>query len=258
MALRVVALGSGSRGNAVFVEAGRARLLVDAGLSARALTERLGAIGVAPRSLDAVLLSHEHQDHARGAERFSNRHRVPLACSHETLEALDRSPQHFAAWRPLEEGGTDFGDLRVEAFDVPHDAARPVGFVLHGEGQRVGVVTDLGHATTLVVERLRGCDVLLIESNHDADMLRRGPYPWHLKQRVSGRMGHLSNADAARLLEASADERCRAVVLLHLSENNNTPQLARRAAAEALERRGVRRVTMRVAGPRAPTPAVEL
>jgi phosphoribosyl 1,2-cyclic phosphodiesterase len=120
------------------------------------------------------------------------------------------------------------------------------------------VATDLGHATTLVVERLRGCEALIVESNHDQRMLRDGPYPWHLKQRVAGRMGHLSNDEAASLIRAAAGPDCRAVVLAHLSEKNNTPELARGAAARALESVGARRVTMRVAQGRRPTPAVEL
>jgi phosphoribosyl 1,2-cyclic phosphodiesterase len=257
--VQFVPLGSGSQGNATLVDFGSTRLLVDAGLSARALALRLEATGVAPQTIDRVLLSHEHQDHSRGAERFSQRHGVPVSCSWATLEALDRSPEHFARWEPFPEGRPlDLGAVRVEAFQVPHDAARPVGFVLHGEGLRVGVATDLGHATTLVVERLRGCHLLMIESNHDSDLLRDGPYPWHLKQRVGGRMGHLSNAEAASLLARTVDDDCRAVVLAHLSERNNTPELARSAAAGALASAGRHRVAMRVARCRRPTPPVQL
>jgi phosphoribosyl 1,2-cyclic phosphodiesterase len=133
-----------------------------------------------------------------------------------------------------------------------------VGFVLEGEGVRVGIVTDLGHATTLVVERLRGCHVLFVESNHDDRMLLEGPYPWHLKQRVSGRMGHLSNVEAAALVERAAGPETRAVVLGHLSEKNNRPGLARDAASAALVRAGCRRVEMRVAPARHPGAALLL
>jgi len=259
MALRIVPLGSGSRGNATLVEAGTTRLLIDAGLSARTLTRRLEGLGVAPRSLSAILLSHEHHDHAAGVEGFSLRHRVPVVCSAATLAALDRSPAHLAEWIALPEiGPLELGDFRVESFPLPHDAARPVGFVLRAAGLSVGLATDFGHATTLVVERLRGSNALLVESNHDERMLRDGPYPWQLKQRVRGRMGHLSNVEAADLLQQVADEACQAVVLLHLSERNNTPELARRSAASALVRAGVKRASMRVAAPRGPTPAVEI
>ena len=259
MALRIVPLGSGSRGNATLIEAGSTRLLVDAGLSARTLARRLEGLGVPPRSLAAILLSHEHHDHAAGAERFSMRHRVPVVCSAATLAALDRSPEHLAEWIALPEAAPlELGDFRVESFPLPHDAARPVGFVLRAAGLSVALATDLGHATTLVVERLRGAHALLVESNHDERMLRDGPYPWQLKQRVAGRLGHLSNDDAAALLQQVVGEACQAVVLLHLSEHNNTPELARRTAAAALGRAGAKRTAMRVAAPRGPTPAVEI
>lgn len=184
---------------------------------------------------------------------------MPLVCSHETLDALDLGPAQVAEWQPLPEAqALDLGAVRVEAFPVPHDAARPVGFVLHGEGLRVGIATDLGHATTLVAERLRGCQLVMLESNHDTRMLQEGPYPWHLKQRVSSRMGHLSNAEAAALLARVVDDECRAVVLAHLSEKNNRPRLARDCAADALQRAGSRRAAMRVALPHRPTPPLEL
>lgn len=259
MAVRVICLGSGSSGNATLVEFGKTRLLVDAGLSARALGQRLRAVGVEPETLAAILVSHEHHDHACGLHRFASGARVPVVIAPETLEALDLSPSHLPAWLPLEPGRIlDVGPIRVDAFAIPHDAARPVGFVLEGEGLRVGIATDLGHATTLVAERLRGCNVLVVESNHDDRMLEEGPYPWPLKQRVGGRMGHLSNAEAARLLERTASDACVAVMLAHLSERNNTPALARDAAAQALARAGRKRVEMRVAAQRRPSPALLL
>lgn len=259
MAVRVVPLASGSSGNATLLEFGRTRILVDAGVSALGLVRRLEAIGVAPSSIAAILLTHEHHDHAQGLERFSFRQRVPVATTPEALAALDLSPSHLARWCPFDPGATfEIESVRVTAFPVPHDAVNPVGFVLEGEGIRVGIATDLGHATTLVVERLKGCDVLMVEANHDDRMLVAGPYPWHLKQRVGGRMGHLSNEEAAGLLSLAADDRCRAVVLAHLSEKNNEPGKARDAAARALSDRGLRRFDMRVAERRKPTPAVVL
>lgn len=259
MAVRVVPLGSGSSGNATLIEFGSERWLVDAGLSARDLATRLEAVGAAPSSLAGVLLTHEHHDHARGIERFSVRHRVPVFCVPATLAALNLSPIHLAAWHSVETGAVhDLGAVRLTAFPIPHDAADPVGFVLEGGGVRVGIVTDLGHVTALVVERLRGCHVLMVEANHDDRMLQSGAYPWHLKQRVGGRLGHLSNEEAAALLARAADDDCRAVVLAHLSENNNTAALARAAAANALASAGRKRVEMRIAERRRPTPAVTL
>lgn len=256
--MRLVALASGSRGNAALIELGGAVVLVDAGLSARELGRRVAAAGVEPRRIDAVLLSHEHEDHSRGAAHFSRAHGVPVFSSHQTLEAMDASPSHFADWHALAAWGCDLGRLRVETFAVPHDAAAPVGFVLHGEGLRVAIVTDLGHVTTLVRERLHGCHVQMVESNHDDRLLRDGPYPWPLKQRVAGRFGHLSNREAAALLDETVDGECRAVVLAHLSEQNNRPALARDEVARALKEGGGRLVTIRVAAAAGPTPAVVL
>jgi phosphoribosyl 1,2-cyclic phosphodiesterase len=255
--MRLIPLASGSRGNATLVELGETRLLLDAGVSARQLTNRLQAVDVDPRSVRCMLVSHEHQDHARGAERFSKLHGVPLACTARTLDALDVSPVHVAEWWALpEDGCVEIGSIRVESFPVPHDAAQPVGFVLHGEGLRVGYALDLGHTTTLVRERLRGCEVLMVESNHDEALLRDGPYPWHLKQRVGGRMGHLSNDETAELLGQIVGPDCRAVVLAHLSEKNNTHALARRSAGRALQEAGGRRTEMRIAAARSVTPPV--
>lgn len=259
MAVRVVPLGSGSSGNATLVEMGSTRLLVDCGLSARDLEGRLAAVGVAPSDLSGVVLSHEHHDHARGVARFSKRHRVPVWSTWEALEALDLSPAHLAAWEPFEPGVPfEVSGVRVEPFPVPHDAANPVGFVLESHGTRVGVATDLGHVTTLVVERLRRCHLLVVEANHDDRMLLGGPYPWALKQRVGGNLGHLSNAEAADLLLRAAAEDCRGVVLAHLSEKNNTAALARDAASRALSTAGRTRVAMRVAERRRPTPEIVL
>jgi phosphoribosyl 1,2-cyclic phosphodiesterase len=258
--MRILPLGSGSRGNATLVEFGPAsgrsaptRLLVDAGLSARELTRRLAQVEVAPSSIDAMLLSHEHEDHTRGAERFSRLHGVPVLCSVGTLEAMDRSPGHFSGWQAVTGGArVEIGPVEVEPFSVPHDAADPLGFVLAGEGMRFGTATDLGHVTTLVAERLRGCHVLMVESNHDDRMLLEGPYPWFLKQRVSGRLGHLSNRETAALLRETVDGQCRAVVLAHLSEKNNTRELARQSASAAVAGARRRRPAIHVAAPDAP------
>jgi phosphoribosyl 1,2-cyclic phosphodiesterase len=249
MAVTVVPLASGSAGNATLVACGGTRVLVDAGLSCRTLAERLLAAGVDPRGVTCIVLSHEHHDHAHGAERFSAKFGVPVACGPEVLEALELSYAHLAAWMPIEPGRRlDLGGVTIQGFPVPHDATRPMGFVLEAEGLRIGVATDLGHATTVVVERLRGCHALLVEANHDDLLLRDGPYPWALKQRVGGRLGHLSNDETAALLREVVDERCQAVILGHLSERNNTPALAAAAARRALA--AAPRTALHVASPR--------
>lgn len=258
MAVRLISLGSGSHGNTTLVEFGERRVLVDAGLAARTLASRLTALQIPPTSIQALLLSHEHHDHARGAERFSRSYGVRVWCPRVTLEALDLSPVHLAGWGPLEPGRKTeiVPGIIVDPFVVPHDAVCPLGFVLEGEGGRVGIATDLGQATTLVVQRLRGCQLLLIESNHDDDLLLRGRYPWSLKQRVGGRLGHLSNDEAADLVHRTVDPGCRGVVLAHLSERNNTPQLAREATRRALRRGGRADVPLHVAPARGPSPAI--
>ncbi len=251
--MRIVPLASGSRGNSTLVEHGSTRLLIDAGISARELGRRLKRVEVRPDQISGILITHEHGDHARGAQRFSRGHGVPLICSSETLEAMDCSPEHVASWRPIAAGHTcSIGGMEVEPFAVPHDAASPVGFVLRAGGFKVGVATDVGHVSSLLIDRLRGCHVLVVESNHDDRMLLDGPYSWQLKQRVSGRLGHLSNREAALLLSETVDDACRAIVLAHLSERNNTRDLARDSARAAIGGRGGSAPEIHVASPDVP------
>lgn len=246
--MRVAVLGSGSGGNAVVVSAGGHRLLIDAGFSCRQIESRLRAVGEEPRDLGALLLTHEHSDHVRGAERLARRHCLTiwatagtlrgarLVCDTLPFEDLPPPPPSrvVRSGQPFEVPG-----FRVEAFGVPHDAAEPVGFVIEDEaGHRLGLLSDLGSRTQLAWGRLRDLDCLILETNHDLTMLRGGPYPWHLKQRVASRHGHLSNADAAAGLPELIGDRLRAVVLYHLSRTNNLPALAFDSVAEILDREG--------------------
>jgi phosphoribosyl 1,2-cyclic phosphodiesterase len=239
-ALRVVVLGSGSGGNAVVVESGGRRLLVDAGFPCREIERRLAAVGVDPGGFDALFVTHEHGDHLRGAERFCRRHRLPLYLTAGTLEAASLSEEVAARVVVVRSGEpVEVGGFRIEPFLVPHDAREPIGCVVEDEaGRRVGLAADLGTASRLAWGRLAELDVLLLETNHDLDMLRNGPYPWALKQRVAGRHGHLSNREAAESLPELVSERLRWVVLYHLSRTNNLPALAAAATGEALERAG--------------------
>jgi phosphoribosyl 1,2-cyclic phosphodiesterase len=246
--LRFRVLGSGSDGNATLVEGGGARVLLDAGLGPRQLAERLTDAGVDPASLDAVLLSHEHGDHARGAPAFSRRWGVPLAGTTRTFEALGCELAKLPPVLAIEPGETrEFRRLSVRAVPVPHDAARPLAFVVTAAEGSLGHATDLGHLSRGFVNALRECDAVLVESNYDPAMLRDGPYPWSLKERILGPFGHLSNGDAARLLEKGLGEACRQVVLAHLSRKNNHPELALLAAEEALARAGRREVRVSLA-----------
>jgi len=244
----VVVLGSGSSGNCTLVEGRRGRLLIDCGLSARETARRLQLVGCNPKSVDAVIVSHEHGDHVRGAARFSRRFGAAIHTTRATAAAAGLDP-HAVPGLSLREASAVYmvGDLEVETFSLPHDAADNVGVVVSCEGTRLGYATDLGYPTRLACERLRACEVLVTESNHDPDLLRDGPYPWSVKQRIASRHGHLSNEAMGALVAEVAGEATRHLVLAHLSGTNNTPDLARRAGRAALERAGRSAVAVHVA-----------
>src|SRR2546425_1274615 len=227
MGIRVVVLGSGSAGNATCVEGGGARVLLDAGFSCRELGGRLRAVGIEPHRLDAVLVTHESADHVGGGALSSAPHKVPLYCPAAPYRAggLDRAwtHGHGAHVHRAVEPMTPFhlGGIAVTAFHVPHDAVDTVGYAMECEGTRFGYATDLGHDPAPVRRALSDCDLLMLESNHDAEMLRTGPYPLVVKERVRGRHGHLDNGTAAALLgEVATDRTCRAI-LAHLSRTRS-------------------------------------
>ena len=233
-------MGSGSGGNAVVVESGSHRLLLDAGFSCRELEKRLRQVGIEPKSLAAVLITHEHDDHVRGAARFAGRHRLPIYATPGTIAATGLAGATAAELRPLTSGrSVQIQGFEIEAFAIPHDAREPVGFVVRdGFGRKLGLATDLGSRSQLAWARLADADALILETNHDLEMLRSGPYPWMLKQRIAGRHGHLSNRDAADGLPDLLGDRLRWIVLYHLSRTNNLPALAHAAIAETLDREG--------------------
>lgn len=234
--MRVCLLASGSKGNAIYIESPDTRVLVDAGLSAREIEARLAGIGVVASDLHGVLVSHEHSDHCRGLGPLLRKHRLPLFAHPQTLKALPKLGK-IPDVREFESGSRlPFRDLEIGAFAVTHDASAPVGFTLGTSEGQIGIATDLGIATRLVKDALQSCRVLILESNHDEEMLRDGPYPWPLKQRVRSNHGHLSNAASADLLEALLWEGLEAVFLAHLSEVNNRPALAVAKANEVLSR----------------------
>jgi phosphoribosyl 1,2-cyclic phosphodiesterase len=237
--VRVCLLASGSKGNSVFVEAGSCKVLVDAGLSARELLLRLAAIGVEGRELDAILISHEHSDHVRGAGALARKLKIPLLVTHPTCRAGSAS---IGKTEIIEfEAGCPFAlnDIWIDPFPITHDASDPVGFMIEcGEG-KIGIATDLGIATRLVAEKLKGCRAVVLESNHDEEMLANGPYPWHLKQRIRSRHGHLSNSESAALLEEIIHPGLEAILLAHLSEVNNDPVIALDAATRLVQSRNI-------------------
>jgi phosphoribosyl 1,2-cyclic phosphodiesterase len=234
--VRICLLASGSKGNAIYIETAESRLLVDAGLSARETGRRLESIGADPDKLDAVLVSHEHGDHCRGLGPVARRWHLPVHVHHATLQALPRVGK-LDRVEEFDSGATFcLRDVQIETVPLTHDAVAPTGFIITSAAGRIGIVTDLGLATRLVTERYRNCRALVLESNHDELLLRDGPYPWPLKQRIRSRHGHLSNTESAELLHNLVWEGLEAVLLAHLSETNNTPQRAEGCARAVLDR----------------------
>jgi phosphoribosyl 1,2-cyclic phosphodiesterase len=245
MGVSVSVLASGSRGNSTIVSSARTKILVDAGISCRETVKRMRALGDDPRTLSAVLITHEHSDHIYGLAVLARKFQVPVFMTGATHQAWARSLRDDAGELPklarlevFSAGRSfDIGDIAVTPFTIPHDAADPVGLTFRAEGIKVAVATDLGYMPPNVCDRLRGCDVLVIESNHDLEMLRGGPYPWSVKQRVGSPTGHLSNDKLAKFLCTDYDGHASYIVLAHLSELNNHPELALGTAEKALGRR---------------------
>lgn len=237
--MRFSVLASGSGGNAVYLESGATRLLVDGGLSGRELVTRLLSIGADPAGLNGILVTHEHADHILGVGILARRFDLPVYIHSDTLGAAAR----HLGWLPHTvcfdgDDVLEVGDLRVRPFPIPHDAVNPLGFTFSRNGKKIGLATDMGYVQSLARERLKGSNALILESNHDLEMLKEGPYAWSLKQRVMGRTGHLSNDDSSVLLGELLHDRLQCVVLAHLSAVNNLPRIAESLAREVIRRSG--------------------
>ena len=245
MAVSLTVLASGSRGNATVVASSRTRILVDAGISARETFKRMRSVGTDPHSLSAILVTHEHSDHITGLVTLARKLNIPVYMTAPTRQACSRllAAKDGSRWAPKRSetfaAGSPFtvGDFEVTPFTIPHDAVDPVAFTFRAEGIKVAVATDLGYMPASVVHHVRGCDALMVESNHDIEMLRVGPYPWSVKQRVMSRVGHLSNDALAQFFSSDYDGNAAFVILAHLSEQNNHPEIARSAAERALGQR---------------------
>jgi phosphoribosyl 1,2-cyclic phosphodiesterase len=218
--VRFASLGSGSRGNATLVEAGATRVLVDCGFSARETERRLSRLGVEANQLDAILVTHEHNDHCSGVAPLSRKHDIPVYLTHGTW-ASDRCAGARRVHYFHSESAFEIGDIRIAPIAVPHDAREPCQFVLEAGSLRLGILTDLGSITTAVLDHYQGCDGLLLECNHDLQMLNDGPYPPALKRRVAGNWGHLNNLQSASLLAEIDLRQLQHLVVAHLSEQNN-------------------------------------
>ena len=260
MPTRFTVLGSGSGGNASFLETDQTRVLIDAGLSGRQIRLRLAQLGRAPETLDGILLTHEHSDHTQGLKAICKKLDIPIYCNRLTADELrfrlkiDLNIRQFVTGEPFE-----IGNMEIENFSVPHDAQDPVGFHVKTSDGGIGILTDLGQTTRLVLERVRGAKVLLIEANYDLNRLQEDTRrPWATKQRIMSRHGHLSNRDTADAIETLAKGKLENVVLCHLSGDCNTPEIARRSITEKLNKAGIYNIKITVSNQGEPTETIVL
>lgn len=235
--LFVCALASGSKGNAIFVSSGTTSILIDAGLSGIEIERRLRSKNIRPKDLNAILVSHEHTDHIQGVGVLSRRFKLPVYINAKTQRAATSQLGSLYDFKNFECGVSfKINDLSIHPFSISHDAEDPAGFTVNQNGTKIGIATDLGIATSMVKEHLKGCTLLILEANHDEEMLINGPYPWPIKQRIKSRTGHLSNAASKTLLNELQHDGLKHVMLAHLSETNNTPQKAVNEVGRALTR----------------------
>lgn len=227
-------LSSGSKGNCIYLESDAAKIIIDSGLSVRELRRRLLTIGRTPEELDAVFLTHEHSDHIGGVGPLVRKHGIPLYATEGTVQAGEKLGD-IPVFNPIRAGETVRVDgMEIEPYATSHDAQESVAFVVRCQGRKLGHATDMGTVTHEVREKLKGSHVLLVESNHDVEILDVGPYPWSVKRRIKSELGHLSNEACGDLLAAVSHEHLERVLLMHLSQTNNHPEIARITAVQAL------------------------
>lgn len=262
--MKFSALASGSSGNCQYIESGEKRILIDAGLSGKAIEANLRAIGVEPNTLDAIFVTHEHNDHVKGVGILARRYGLEVFANENTWLAMERTIKHiddhkrhvFRSAEPFR-----YGDLEVFPMPLFHDAVEGCGYVFATEAHKVSILTDTGWVNTSMLEHMAGSDIYYLESNHDLEMLKNGPYPRILKERIASTRGHLSNEHCAELLTSLIKKRGEHVVLAHLSRENNLPLLAARATRETLAERGIHEgvdFLLEVARPKEPTQLIEL
>ncbi|HEU6448672.1 MAG TPA: MBL fold metallo-hydrolase [Verrucomicrobiae bacterium] len=281
MAVKFTILGSGSSGNCAYLETENSRILIDAGFSPRQIRQRLATIGRTPENLSGILITHEHSDHISGLFGLAEKFRIPIYCNRETQEAIawalkerwngkrdplfngmEKTAEDFIAkleWKLFQTGDSfELNDLSVETFSIPHDAQDPVGFLLRTTAANIGFVTDLGHMTKLVIERVRSANVLVLESNHDIKLLQNSRRSWALKQRIMGRHGHLSNEDAAEAAAQIMSAELKHLYLAHLSRECNKPEIAEHVMAEQLHHIGAKHVQLKLTAQHAPCATLEI
>lgn len=258
--MRMAVLGSGSGGNATLVQCGSTLILVDAGLSAKQLVLRMEKLGVQPEQLNAILLTHEHSDHARGIDVLLRQREIPVYANALTREALSYKMKSTIPWRVFHSGQDfDLGELSIQAFKIPHDAAEPVGFVLNGADTKLSLLSDVGHVTHVIREHLKDSHAIYVEANYDEHLLEIDTKrPWATKQRIASRHGHLSNNQTATLLSEVACKKLGHVMLSHLSSDCNCPDIATRIISESLNQQGLDQVKVQCAEQHQPTAWIKL
>ena len=246
--MQFTVLGSGSGGNCSYLETGETRLLIDAGFSGKQIRDRLASISRAAEGLSGILITHEHSDHIQGLVGLCSKLNIPIYCNRLTRDGIQEMLKGRFNTQLFETGSTfEIGDVVIETFSVPHDAYDPVGFMLRTVCGNIGFLTDLGHATKLVVERVRAANVLVLETNHDIKMLQENPHrPWSLKQRILGRHGHLSNEAGADVAQQVVSAELKQIYLGHLSRDCNKPELAFRAVSDRMQKIGATHVNLQV------------
>ena len=233
--MRFASLGSGSQGNSLVVEAGGTRVLLDCGFGLAATVARLARLGLVPDDISAIVVTHEHEDHIGGVARLARRHGIPVWLTPGTLSGFAALFAGVADVRMIHNYEVfAVGDVQIEPFPVPHDAREPAQFVFCDGASRLGVLTDVGCSTRHIEATLSGCDALVLECNHDAEMLRNSSYPRRLRERIAGRFGHLDNSAAAKLLRSLDNSRLKHLIAAHLSQENNHPDLARAALSAVM------------------------
>jgi phosphoribosyl 1,2-cyclic phosphodiesterase len=242
MAVRFTILSSGSTGNATIVQSGDVKLLVDVGFSAKKMDQLMKEREIAGSELDAILITHEHSDHIKGLGALARKYNLPIYANEKTWEELDRQIGEIAeANKRTMDTGTmqDFGTLKVESFGISHDAAEPVGYCFYEGEQKLSVATDLGYMSSKVKEKITDSDALVLETNHDVEMLRMGHYPWNIKRRILSDKGHLSNEAAGEALCEIMTSKTKSVYMAHLSQNHNLMDLARLTVNNVLVEKGI-------------------
>ncbi|MFA7351706.1 MAG: MBL fold metallo-hydrolase [Methylotenera sp.] len=235
--MRFASLGSGSAGNALVVEVKQTRLMLDCGFSVKETTSRLARLNLTPNDITGIVITHEHDDHAGGALKLAAKYRIPVWLTYGTLKMVTRymPNKHDLQLNVIDSHtAVAIADIEVQPYPVPHDAREPIQCVFTEGNLKLGVLTDVGRGTPHIEDQLNGCNALMLECNHDANMLQNGPYGWTLKKRVGGDLGHLENLDAANLLSKLDNSKLQHIVAAHLSAKNNTPLLAKSALAKVL------------------------